>query len=228
MTMVKGDVTVAEDVTQAVKGQDWILVVLGTRNDLIPHANNYSLNSNWVPFQLLKPWRNIVEAKRSINIRGLSSIVTKAEAESLNHHEKDQELVEDTLFKTIEVEVRSGDPAVLKSYEWFTTTAAKHLGITVGECFAPPRARHDRLTLLKSVHIYKKHRVQYEIRTYFRHMKFHKLTGSTADTFLEYIQRNLPEGVAMKVTKLREFPVSVTVKEGTVRLRHHPFGVYYC
>ena len=33
-------------------------------------------------------------------------------------------------------------------------------------------------------------------------MNFHKLTGSTADTFIEYIQRNLPEGVAMKVTKV--------------------------
>jgi small subunit ribosomal protein S10 len=32
-------------------------------------------------------------------------------------------------------------------------------------------------------------------------MQFLRLTGSTADTFLEYIQRNLPEGVAMKVTK---------------------------
>ena len=32
-------------------------------------------------------------------------------------------------------------------------------------------------------------------------MKFGKLTESTALTFLEYIQRNLPEGVAMKVTK---------------------------
>lgn len=30
------------------------------------------------------------------------------------------------------------------------------------------------------------------------------LTGSTADTYLEYIQRNLPEGVAMKVTKVKE------------------------
>lgn len=28
-----------------------------------------------------------------------------------------------------------------------------------------------------------------------------KLTESTMNTFLEYIQRNLPEGVAMKVTK---------------------------
>ena len=70
------------------------------------------------------------------------------------------------------------------------------------------KAHHDRLTLLKSVHIYKKHRVQYDIRTYFRFMNFHKLTGSTMDTFLEYIERNLPEGVAIKATKieLKELP----------------------
>lgn len=61
---------------------------------------------------------------------------------------------------------------------------------------------HERLTVLKSVHVHKKHRVQYETRTYYRFMDFAKLTGSTADTFLEYIQRNLPEGVAMKVTKV--------------------------
>lgn len=68
--------------------------------------------------------------------------------------------------------------------------------------WTPRKANHERLTLLKSVHIYKKHRVQYEIRTYFRFMQFLRLTGSTANTFLEYIQRNLPEGVAMKVTKV--------------------------
>lgn len=33
-------------------------------------------------------------------------------------------------------------------------------------------------------------------------MHFHRLTGSTLSTFLEYIQRNLPEGVAMKATKV--------------------------
>ena len=61
------------------------------------------------------------------------------------------------------------------------------------------------MTLLKSKHVHKKHRVQYEIRTYYRFMHFLRLTGSTADTFLEYIQRNLPEGVAMKVTKVSFF-----------------------
>lgn len=70
------------------------------------------------------------------------------------------------------------------------------------------KAEKERLTLLKSVHIYKKHRVQYEIRTYFRYMNFHKLTGSTLDTFLEYIERNLPEGVALNATKteIQELP----------------------
>lgn len=48
----------------------------------------------------------------------------------------------------------------------------------------------------------KKCRVQYEFRTYFHFVQFLRLTGSTADTFLEYLQRNLPEGVAMKVTKV--------------------------
>nr|CAG4644404.1 EOG090X0GP9 [Lepidurus arcticus] len=186
--MVKGDVTQAEDVLNAVKGQDIILVVLGTRNDLKPTT------------VMSDGLENILQAMHQEGVKKIA-VCLSAHAETPNQHEESAESQEDSLFKTIEVEVRSGDPAVLKSYEWFATTAAKHLGITIGECFAPPRARHDRLTLLKSVHIYKKHRVQYEIRTYFRHMKFHKLTGSTADTFLEYIQRNLPEGVAMKVTK---------------------------
>lgn len=33
-------------------------------------------------------------------------------------------------------------------------------------------------------------------------MIFHRLTGSTLATFLEYIERNLPEGVALKATKI--------------------------
>lgn len=68
--------------------------------------------------------------------------------------------------------------------------------------WAMRKPQHDRLTLLKSVHIYKKHRVQYEFRTYFHFVKFAHLTGSTADTLLEYLERNLPEGVALKATKV--------------------------
>nr|CAG4641302.1 EOG090X0GP9 [Eulimnadia texana] len=119
----------------------------------------------------------------------------------------------DALYKSVQLEVRCGEPAILKSYEWFVLSAAKNLGISIGECWTPPKPRHDRLTVLKSVHIYKKHRVQYEVRTYFRYMTFLKLTGSTSDTFLEYIQRNLPEGVGMKVTKNAIEPLPETIKK---------------
>ncbi|KAH8359184.1 hypothetical protein KR093_004947, partial [Drosophila rubida] len=114
----------------------------------------------------------------------------------------------DQLYSKLEIELRGVDPAVLKSYTWFATTAAEHLGIELGKCWSPRKAHHERMTLLKSVHIYKKHRVQYEIRTHFRYMNFHKLTGSTLDTFLEYIERNLPEGVALQASKteLQQIP----------------------
>ncbi|XP_066603508.1 small ribosomal subunit protein uS10m [Prorops nasuta] len=117
----------------------------------------------------------------------------------------------DKLYKRVEIEVRGNDPAVLKSYGEFSIMAAQHLEIPILRNSAPRKAIHERMTLLKSVHVHKKHRVQYEKRTYYRFLDFEKLTESTSDTFLEYLQRNLPEGVAMKVTKieLQKLPESV-------------------
>lgn len=44
--------------------------------------------------------------------------------------------------------------------------------------------------------------VQYETRTYYTFVQYKNLTGSTADTLLEYVERNLPEGVSLKATKV--------------------------
>ena len=107
----------------------------------------------------------------------------------------------DRLFREIQIEIRAHQPDVLKSYSWFASTAAKELDIEVIENNAEPEPHIMRKTLLKSVFGNSKHRVQYEMRTYYHMLKVGKLTKSTADTYLEYIQRNLPEGVAMKVTK---------------------------
>ncbi|XP_029162766.1 28S ribosomal protein S10, mitochondrial [Nylanderia fulva] len=117
----------------------------------------------------------------------------------------------DKLYKKIEIEVRGNDPAVLKSYGEFAVMAANYLNINVCRNTAPRKAIHERWTVLKSAHVHKVHRVQYEIRTYYRYLDFLKLTGSTADTFIEYLQRNLPEGVAMKVTKveIHKLPESI-------------------
>ncbi|KAJ8709741.1 hypothetical protein PYW08_009745 [Mythimna loreyi] len=108
----------------------------------------------------------------------------------------------DKLYKRVELEMRGIDPAVLLSYTWFCVAAASHLGIEVTKSWALRKAEKERHTLLRCVHIYKKHRVQYEIRTYFRFIHLQRLTGSTCDTYLEYIERNLPEGCALKVTKV--------------------------
>ncbi|GIY01091.1 28S ribosomal protein S10, mitochondrial [Caerostris darwini] len=108
----------------------------------------------------------------------------------------------DKLYEKIVVEVRGHDRAVLNSYEWFAKTAASELDVNISQISEPPVHRYRR-SLLRSAFIYKKHRTQYEFRTYFRLFELKHITGSTADTYLEYIQRNLPEGVGMIVTKTR-------------------------
>jgi small subunit ribosomal protein S10 len=115
--------------------------------------------------------------------------------------------------------------AVLRSYSTFVRAAADRLQLPV---FTPPdvphHRRHERRpytylhTSLKSAHVHKKHKVQYETRTHWYTYTFTHLTGmltahthnvhthstlagSTADTLLEYLQRQLPEGVGMIVKK---------------------------
>ncbi|KAF0023591.1 hypothetical protein F2P81_024221 [Scophthalmus maximus] len=106
----------------------------------------------------------------------------------------------DVLYQKVSVLVKGHDRAVLDSYEYFATLAAEELGVNISKVYEPGK-EIDRLTLLKSVHIFNKHRVQYEMRTHYRCIELSHLTGCTAQVFLEYIQRNLPEGVAMEVTK---------------------------
>ncbi|KAK3730122.1 hypothetical protein RRG08_030553 [Elysia crispata] len=114
---------------------------------------------------------------------------------------------QDELYRQITIEVKGHNPAVLNSYQKFTVMAADELGINIAKIFEPPRVM-TRMSLMKSVFVHKKHFHQYEMRTLYRVFELKHLTGSTASTFLEYIQRNMPEGVAMKVTKhqLERFP----------------------
>ncbi|XP_034377439.1 small ribosomal subunit protein uS10m isoform X1 [Arvicanthis niloticus] len=117
----------------------------------------------------------------------------------------------DTLYKRLSILVKAHDKAVLDSYEYFAVLTAKELGISI-KVHEPPR-KIERFSLLKSVHIFKKHRVQYEMRTLYRHLELKHLTGSTANVYLEYIQRNLPEGVAMEVTKTQIQQLPEHIKE---------------
>ncbi|CAF0827566.1 unnamed protein product [Adineta ricciae] len=108
----------------------------------------------------------------------------------------------DELYKRLYVEVRGHDPAVLDSYEKFVRLVSTELDIQLTNIENPPFFT-ERWTLLRSKFAKKKYWREYEIRTYYKKFHFKHLTGSTASTFLEYVQRNLPEGVMMIVERVR-------------------------
>lgn len=106
----------------------------------------------------------------------------------------------DDLYRELWLRCQSHDSAVLDSYEIFLRTSARHLDIEYVKTEAPWRLIQKR-TLLSSRFVHKKNRTQYEFRTYYRHLLFKNLTGSTLDTFLEYVERQLPEGILMITEK---------------------------
>lgn len=113
----------------------------------------------------------------------------------------------DDLYRHLWLKCSAHHPNLLDSYEEFVKTAAGHLDIDYVKTEQPFRVI-KRKTLLASRFVRKKYRVQYEIRTYYRHLLFKNLTGSTLDTFLEYVERNVPEGLLLVAEKhkLAELP----------------------
>ncbi|KAG9508742.1 28S ribosomal protein S10, mitochondrial, partial [Fragariocoptes setiger] len=127
--------------------------------------------------------------------RSLRCLSTKASEEASAPEEET-----DKLYKKLVIECRAHDSAVLESYDRFCRMAAEGLDIEHVKSWQP--FRHiKRRTLLASRHVHKKYRVQYEWRTYYNFIEFKNLTGSTADTYLEYIERNVPEGVMLTIIK---------------------------
>jgi len=123
-------------------------------------------------------------------------------------HEDDEEGEGfDRLLSAVVLKVRSMDDAVLKSYIQFMESSAQQLGLNVAAVLRLPHHVEKR-TLLASPHIYNKHRKQYETRTYARMLELKDVTGDAADIYLEYVQRNIPEGVSMSIetTELEPMP----------------------
>uniref|UniRef100_A0A914Z134 Small ribosomal subunit protein uS10m n=1 Tax=Panagrolaimus superbus TaxID=310955 RepID=A0A914Z134_9BILA len=119
----------------------------------------------------------------------------------------------DKLFKKIEFEVRGHDKAVLKSYMTFVQSACGHLDINYTEVENLPYVRWVEW-LLRSKFVHKKYKLHYETRTYIKKCSVYYITGSTASTLVEYLQRQVPEGVGMKVTynEICAFPETMSNK----------------
>uniref|UniRef100_A0A7E4W8V3 Small ribosomal subunit protein uS10m n=1 Tax=Panagrellus redivivus TaxID=6233 RepID=A0A7E4W8V3_PANRE len=119
----------------------------------------------------------------------------------------------DKLFKKIEIEVRGHDKAVLQSYMTFVHNACNQLDITATPTENLPYVRWVQ-PLLRSKFAHKKYKLHYETRTHIKKCSVVNVTGSTSSTLLEYLQRQVPEGVAMKVTyeEICAFPETIQPK----------------
>ncbi|CAG2192360.1 MRPS10 [Mytilus edulis] len=144
-------------------------------------------------------------------ICNLPQIVQKSHFTTFTQTQAVEEELDD-LYKKITVEVKGHDKEVLNSYTKFLVAAATELDIKHNVPQKQPDTHFHRRTLNKAVFASKRAKVQYEIRTHYKVFEARKLTGSTASVFIEYIQRNLPEGCAMKLTKykLHQLPENLT------------------
>jgi len=132
--------------------------------------------------------------------------------------------VPDVLYRRIEVKCLAHESPLLDSYQRFVEMTSNGFRLPV-EIEEPCRIV-ERKTTLRSAFVHKDIRVQYEWYTFYRLFRFTHLTGSTADTLLEYLQRNLPEGMAMEVTKTRveRLPLGVEASKGETPSKEAVFG----
>ena len=109
--------------------------------------------------------------------------------------------IEEIYLRDIGITVKSQSSMVLHSYIRYMKMAAICLNIELcQELYLNLEVRE--WVILKSPFKYKKHMVKYRLKTYGRLLTFKKITGITADIYIEYVQRNIPAGVSMSVRKV--------------------------
>lgn len=156
--------------------------------------------------QIIKSGLILRNQCRILGVRRVSQDISKKSDEQLDPSTVD-EGQPDQLYRYLWIKCSGHEVEVLDSYEQFLKLSAQHLDIDYVKTETPFRLI-KRKTLLASRHVHKKYRVQYETRSYYRDLLFKNLTGSTMDTFLEYVERNIPEGVLFiaEKHKLGELP----------------------
>eukprot|EP00050_Salpingoeca_kvevrii_P017675 m.67234 g.67234 ORF g.67234 m.67234 type:complete len:156 (+) comp7666_c0_seq4:122-589(+) len=93
------------------------------------------------------------------------------------------------------------DYAVMDSYMEFARRAGSNLNLDIGGVVRLP-TKITRYTVLKSPHVSKKHRVQYETRVHKRLLQIRNVTGQTAQVYLEYVKDRMPEGVSLRIAQV--------------------------
>ena len=75
--------------------------------------------------------------------------------------------MEERFYDKINIKVKGYDSPALDSYVKFVARAAKNLDIEISGRVALP-TRIQKYTVIKSPHVFKKHRAQFEMRTHAR------------------------------------------------------------
>ncbi|EDQ85320.1 uncharacterized protein MONBRDRAFT_34344 [Monosiga brevicollis MX1] len=119
-------------------------------------------------------------------------------AEQQSAQSKGPKTINEPQYRTCSIRMEGYNHAVLDSYVTFLERAARELGIScTGRIPLPTHKRRE--TVLKSPHVYKQHRVQFDIATHARLFQMRNLSHSTLNTYLTYVQHHLPPGVATRV-----------------------------
>ena len=145
--------------------------------------------------RLLSSLNHSLQCSRNIRVPSNISKPSNAEPRTVAQD------VEENFYRDIGLTVKAQSLMVLDSYSKFIKMAAKCLRIEIfQELFLNPEVRE--WVILKSPFKYKKHMVKYRLRTHGRLFTFQKITGTTADIYIEYIQRHIPPGVSLSVKKV--------------------------
>jgi len=107
--------------------------------------------------------------------------------------------------------LRAFDPLVLDNYARFMQAVAQKMNVGVSGTVPLPR-RIRRFTVLRSPHIDKKSREQFEMRISSRLLQVYNTAPETALMYIKYVEEHLPSGVAMRVTEVQHLPVPFVYK----------------
>jgi small subunit ribosomal protein S10 len=106
---------------------------------------------------------------------------------------------------------RGYDPSMLDNYTRFVQAVGRQMGVTLSGTVPLPR-RIRRFTVLRSPHIDKKSREQFEMRTSSRLIQVVNTAPEAVVPFVRYVDTHLPSGIALRITETQHTAVPFPYK----------------
>lgn len=107
---------------------------------------------------------------------------------------------------TLLINVRCSQQAVLNSYCMFAQYSAEQLDMK--HEITPGKITRSVITVNRSPHVHGAHKDRFTRDLFNSHIIIKDVSGSTADVYVEYLQRHMTEGMSMSVTEERLVEIS--------------------